>query len=74
MFNANVMFNFNVEIFHHLVALHTFGGDFWRGLVQSLSTLTIFMYGQFVGIYWTMSTSNSQGTKSKLDLRTNLFQ
>ena len=26
VFKANIMFNFNVEIFHHFVALHTF----WR--------------------------------------------
>ena len=34
----------------------------------------IFMYGQFVGVYWKMSMSNSQGAKSKLDLRTNISQ
>ena len=70
VFKANIMFNFSVEIFHHLVALHTF----WKRIVQTIFTLVIFMYGQFVGVYWKMSMSNSQGTKSKLDLRTNLFQ
>ena len=70
VFKANTMFNFSMEIFHHLVALHTF----WRRIVQTIFTLMIFMYGQFVGVYWKMSMSNSQGAKSKLDLKTNLFQ
>ena len=60
VFKANIMFNFTVEIFHHLVALPTF----WRGVVQTIFTLMIFMYGQFVGVYWKMSMS-------KLDLRIN---
>ena len=71
VFKANIMFNFDVEIFfHHLVALHTF----WKGIVQSIFTLIIFMYGQFIKVYWRMSISNSHGVKFKLDLRTNLFQ
>ena len=44
VFKANIMFKFRVEIFHHLVALHTF----WRGVVQTIFTLMIFMYEQFV--------------------------
>ena len=63
VFKENIMFNFSVEIFHHLVALHTF----WRRIVQTIFPLMIFIYGQFVGVYWKMSMS-------KLDLRTNFFQ
>ena len=70
VFKANIMFNFSVEIFHHLVALHTF----WKRIIQTIFTLMIFIYGQFVGVYCKMSMSNSQGAKSKLDLRINLFQ
>ena len=70
VFKANIMFNFSMEICHHLVTLHTF----WRRIVQIIFTLMIFMYGQFVGVCWKMSMSNSQGAKSKLDLRINLFQ
>ena len=60
VFKANIMSTFNVEIFHHLVVLHTF----WRGVIQTIFTLMIFMYEQFVGVYWKMSMSNLSSFRS----------